>query len=267
MNNGVTLVSRDTFVNARPVARNLGRFDARQLENARVERRIEVQPVRASVLGSGAPARFRPPQAIVNRQVVATQRPAPPRGLSNSGRSATACGVQGNARVRARIVRWRDRNTPVNPPESVVRPQMPRPEARPQQPVVAPRVAEPTHPERQMAPRAPQGAVNQTDNRRFGKAGRIPRPGQRRRCRNETRPRRGRMRTSSATGSNSASRRRRRRTARRRNSARLRVRPREIRTRSRNRRVDVVGSAVINCQFPNRDWQFFYAVDETPPAR
>ena len=27
VNNGVTLVSRDTFVNARPVDRNLGRFD------------------------------------------------------------------------------------------------------------------------------------------------------------------------------------------------------------------------------------------------
>ena len=79
VNNGVTLVSRDTFVNARPVARNLGRFDARQLANAPVERRIAVQPVRTSVLGSGAPARFRPPQAIVNRQVVATQRPAPPK--------------------------------------------------------------------------------------------------------------------------------------------------------------------------------------------
>ena len=30
-------------------------------------------------MGSGAPARFRPPQAVINRQVVATQRPAPPR--------------------------------------------------------------------------------------------------------------------------------------------------------------------------------------------
>ena len=79
VNNGVTLVSRDTFVNARPVARNLGHFDARQLAEAPVERGIQVQPVRASVMGSGAPARFRPPQAIVNRQVVATQRPAPPR--------------------------------------------------------------------------------------------------------------------------------------------------------------------------------------------
>ena len=36
-----------------------------------------MQPVRASVIGAGAPARVRPPQAIINRQVVATQRPTP----------------------------------------------------------------------------------------------------------------------------------------------------------------------------------------------
>src|SRR3984893_13833141 len=79
VNNGITLVSRDTFVNARPVSRSLGHFARRQLAKAPVQRGVQVQRVRASVLGSGAPARFRPPQAIVNRQVVATQRPAPPR--------------------------------------------------------------------------------------------------------------------------------------------------------------------------------------------
>src|SRR6202022_1000595 len=79
VNNGVTLVSRDTFVNARPVSRNLGHFAARQLANAPVGRGGQVQRVRASGLGSGTPARFRPPQGNVNPQVVATQRPAPPR--------------------------------------------------------------------------------------------------------------------------------------------------------------------------------------------
>ena len=118
VNNGVTLVSRDTFVNARPVARNLGRFDARQMADARVERDIQVQPVRASVLGSGAPARFRPPQAIINRQVVATQRPAPPRQPFGSAdrrderphraaqRAAAASESSGRTNVR-----WRVRNS------------------------------------------------------------------------------------------------------------------------------------------------------------
>jgi hypothetical protein len=173
----VTLVSRDTFVNARPVARNLGRFDARQLADARVERRIDVQPIRASVLGSGAPARFRPPQAIVNRQVVATQRPAPPRQPFEQRQTINLRTERPSDQPRqlgTPVLRnpSTDRplarpQQPVSPPETAVQPQMPRPDARPQRPIAAPRVAEPVRPEGQMAPRPPQGAVNQNNNNRF----------------------------------------------------------------------------------------------------
>jgi hypothetical protein len=168
LNNGVTLVSRDTFVNARPVARNLGHFDARQLADTRVERSVPVQPVRASVLGSGAPARFRPPQAIVNRQVVATQRPAPARQPFEQRQAAInvrterpsndprplnrpAPGTQGPDRPPTRAQQ----------PQVASRPQMPVPDARPQQPAVAPRAATAMRPEGQMAPRPPQGGPNQ----------------------------------------------------------------------------------------------------------
>ena len=176
VNNGVTLVSRDTFVNARPVSRNLGHFDARQLADAPVERNLQVRPVRASVLGAGAPARFRPPQAIVNRQVVATQRPAPPKQpfeqrqamnirteqpnarpqpLGNASSGNASLGNPGNQRPVARP------QQPVSPPEAerASRADVPRPEARPQQPAVAPRVAEPARPA--------QGGVNQNENSRF----------------------------------------------------------------------------------------------------
>jgi len=177
VNNGVTLVSRDTFVNARPVARNLGRFDARQLADARVERRIEVQPIRASVLGSGAPARFRPPQAIINRQVVATQRPAPPRQPFDQRQAAINIRTERPSEQPRQIGTPVLRNPstdrplarpqqPVRPPENAVRPQMPRPDARPQQPIVAPRAVEPARPEGQVPPRPPQAAVNQNDNNR-----------------------------------------------------------------------------------------------------
>ncbi len=154
VNNGVTLVSRDTFVNARPVQRNLGRFDARQLADARVERDVQVQPVRASVLGSGAPARFKPPQAIVNRRVVATQRPAPPRQPFGQP-DARPNNPQGNERPVARP------QQPVSPVEAerASRADVPRPTARPQRPIATPRVAEP-------APHPPQGSVNQNDNGR-----------------------------------------------------------------------------------------------------
>ena len=143
VNNGVTLVSRDTFVNARPVQRNLGRFDARQMANAPVERGIQVQPVEASVLGSGAPARFRPPQAIINRQVVATQRPAPPRQPFEQRQAEMNMRTeQPNAQpqplgiLRASNVRWRVRNSRESA-ESAARAShsdVPRPEARPQRP-------------------------------------------------------------------------------------------------------------------------------------
>jgi len=79
VNNGVTVVSHDTFVNARPVDRNLARVDARQLTEAPVNHGSPVTPVRTSVIGAGAPARFRPPAAIENRRVVATRNPSPPR--------------------------------------------------------------------------------------------------------------------------------------------------------------------------------------------
>jgi hypothetical protein len=173
-NNGVTLVSRDTFVNARPVQRNLGRFDARQMADARVEREVQVQPVKASVLGSGAPARFKPPQAIVNRRVVATQKPAAPRQPFGQGQAVNVRteepnprpqplnNPQGNERPVARP------QQPVSPVEAdrASRADVPRPDARPQRPIVAPRVAEPVRPEGPTAPRHPQGAVEQNDRGR-----------------------------------------------------------------------------------------------------
>ena len=180
VNNGVTLVSRDTFVNARPVGRNLGHYDARQLAEAPVERTIQVQPVRTSVMGSGMPARFRPPQAVISRQVIATQRPAPPRQPFGQGQTAPnirteqpsaqprPMNPQGVERPEARPQR------PAVPAEGqgqrtegerASQAEMPRPDARPQQPQTAPRAAEPPHPPTAMVPRQPQGGVNQNDNR------------------------------------------------------------------------------------------------------
>lgn len=79
VSNSVTVVSHDTFVNARPVAANVAHVDERQLASAPVTHQVQVQPVRASVLGPGAPARFKPAAAVVNRQVVATRMPTPPK--------------------------------------------------------------------------------------------------------------------------------------------------------------------------------------------
>jgi hypothetical protein len=74
--NGVTAVSRETFVNARPVNANLTRVDAKQLAEAPVARSIPVQPEKASVMGAGRPASFKPPAAVEKRPVVAVRTPS-----------------------------------------------------------------------------------------------------------------------------------------------------------------------------------------------
>ena len=76
--NAVTAVSRDTFVNARPVARNVVAVEARDIAQAPVTHMVAAEPVRPSVVGAGQPAKVAPPAAVVNRQVVAQHIPAAP---------------------------------------------------------------------------------------------------------------------------------------------------------------------------------------------
>jgi hypothetical protein len=76
VNGGVTVVSHETFVNARPVARNIVSVPARELATAPVSHRIAVEPARASVLGAGRTAANRPPAAVTSRPVVALRTPA-----------------------------------------------------------------------------------------------------------------------------------------------------------------------------------------------
>ena len=76
--NAVTVVSHDTFVNARPVARNMMQVSQREIEQAPLAREAPVMPVRTSVWGAGRPAQKAPPPAVLNRQVVARRASPPP---------------------------------------------------------------------------------------------------------------------------------------------------------------------------------------------
>ncbi len=76
--NAVTAVSRETFVNARPVSRNVMQISQREVEQAPVTHVTGVEPVRTSVMGSGRPTRIAPPPAVANRQVVAQRTPSQP---------------------------------------------------------------------------------------------------------------------------------------------------------------------------------------------
>jgi hypothetical protein len=77
VNGGVTVVSHDTFVNARPVARNVVAVPPRELAAAPVSHMVAAEPVRGSVLGAGMPVASRPPAAVTSRPVVALRTPAP----------------------------------------------------------------------------------------------------------------------------------------------------------------------------------------------
>ena len=74
----VTAVSRETFVNARPVARNVVAVQAREIAETPVSHMSGVEPIRGSVMGAGRPTRVAPPAAVVNRQVVAERAPSQP---------------------------------------------------------------------------------------------------------------------------------------------------------------------------------------------
>ncbi len=76
--NGVTVVSRDAFVNARPVAQNVMKVDPREIAAAPVSHVIAAEPTRSSVVGAGRPVSVRPPVAVLSRPVVAVRTPPPP---------------------------------------------------------------------------------------------------------------------------------------------------------------------------------------------
>lgn len=83
----VTVVSRDTFVNARPVYKNVVRVDNNRIVNAPVTHSVGIQPARSSVIGAGRTVQFHPPAQVLNRRVVATRVPAAPQRPSFEQRS------------------------------------------------------------------------------------------------------------------------------------------------------------------------------------
>jgi hypothetical protein len=75
VNNGVTVVSHETFANARPVAQNIVKVDQREIESAPVSHIARVEPIRGSVMGAGRPVAVKPPATVISRPVVAVRVP------------------------------------------------------------------------------------------------------------------------------------------------------------------------------------------------
>jgi FecR protein len=75
----VTATSPHAFTSAQPVSRNLVAVNQREVASAPVGASApSVAPPKQAVMGSGAPARVRPPTAFASRPVVARTTPPPP---------------------------------------------------------------------------------------------------------------------------------------------------------------------------------------------
>ena len=74
--NGVTVVNRETFVNAQPVSQHIVRVDQRSIQSAPVMHQVEgIQPQRQSIIGATRPVNLAPPRQVLARPVVATRQP------------------------------------------------------------------------------------------------------------------------------------------------------------------------------------------------
>ncbi len=119
VNGGVTVVSRDTFINARPVGRNVVSVPEREIAAAPVSRMVAIEPVRSSVLGAGRPVANRPPTAVTSRPVVALRTPAAmPRSFDQ--REAQA---GGHLNQSSSLVRQEPAGRPVPPAQVMRQPQ------------------------------------------------------------------------------------------------------------------------------------------------
>lgn len=167
--NGVTAVSRETFVNARPVARNVVQVNPKNITEAPVTHVAPIQPVRASVLGAGAPAKARPPAAVINRQVIARRSPAPPvppfeqRQNSVTRPAGPASARAGEPTPRLpEVPRPEDSRAAPRPPavqrpeESRTTPTQTEPATQePRRPQESPRAQEPLRPQETARPQEP----------------------------------------------------------------------------------------------------------------
>ena len=147
----VTAVSHDTFVNARPVAAAAVRVNPQQIQAAEVQRNFDVAPVHKSVVGAAPPAAVKPPEAVVRREVVAKETPAPMRAPIAPSAPAPAV-PQGRGPASQTQQQTQSRQPQVS------QPQPSPPPSRGQQPPQLTRT-QPVAPSQQQQPQRPQQQI------------------------------------------------------------------------------------------------------------
>jgi len=122
---GVTVVSQETFVNGRPVARNVMPVPQKELAAAPVSNALAVEPARSSVFGAGRPVANKPPVAAMSRPVVALRTPAQlPRtiGLGTTGASIGSASIGSASAGQNSMAQGLVRQQPPGRPVPVTRP-------------------------------------------------------------------------------------------------------------------------------------------------
>ncbi len=146
--NAIAVVSRDTFVNARPVSRNIVRVPSQELASAPVARAAQADPERTSVYGPGNHNAPHPPAQSINRSVVARRNPpVAPNHFERPPQPATPADRPSNRGVPQKTPPYRvepqqkNQAEPIrpNPPIERSQPQQSQPLVRP-----APAVRPPT---------------------------------------------------------------------------------------------------------------------------
>ena len=113
---GVTVVSQDTFVNGRSVARNVMPVPSKELAAAPVSNALAVEPAHSSVFGAGRPVANKPPAALTNRPVVALRTPVTmPRsnGSASIGSASAGSAPAGQNSIGQGLVRQQPPGRPV----------------------------------------------------------------------------------------------------------------------------------------------------------
>ncbi len=113
---GATVVSRDTFINARSVAHNVVSVPEKELAATSVSHSAGLEPVRASVIGFGKPVGDKPPSAMASRQVVSIRTPTPIPSSPGENEAQTSRRLN-----QAALVRRQSPGTPVPIPSAAAR--------------------------------------------------------------------------------------------------------------------------------------------------
>jgi hypothetical protein len=167
----MTAVPQRTFASAQPVAKAAVRVDARDIASAPVTARVAVAPTRESVLGAKAATANRvtaPPQAVMNRQVIAKKAPPPPP-VSFARQQQALAEHPGEPLARRDLQTLRPAaaaqahpQVRQAPPGKPATPTMGRPGNQPAQPTNRPAENQPANrPGNQPAPNERPGANNQ----------------------------------------------------------------------------------------------------------